>query len=223
VVDAFRRHLPDVAAELSGQHSRPLGTQPVIRPHTLPLDVLENEHLLCHVRLDHLGDDEVRLVGDQSRDQRRVVGLLREVELGVEVLVDFFCERRELKEPRRSRTPLGKVRSRAQEIEVDVCLLEDTRPSNLGYDLSAVDEECLVDLRDGRSREGLRVDSSEDALAQLTANHRLEVGERHGRHLVDEPGELLDVDVRHQIRPGREELAELHVGRPELLQRLAEL
>jgi hypothetical protein len=35
--------------------------------------------------------------------------------------------------------------------------------------------------------------------------------------------ELVDVDVREQIRPRREQLAELHVGGAQLLQRLAEL
>jgi hypothetical protein len=49
------------------------------------------------------------------------------------------------------------------------------------------------------------------------------IAERHGRHLVDELRELLDVHVRQEIRARREQLAELDVRRAELLQRAPEL
>ena len=49
----------------------------------------------------------------------------------------------------------------------------------------------------------------------------LDVRERHRRHVVDELPELLDVDVRQEVGPRREQLPELDVGRAELLERAA--
>jgi hypothetical protein len=59
--------------------------------------------------------------------------------------------------------------------------------------------------------------------ASCVKDHRLELGEGHRRHVVDESRQLLDVDVRHQVGPGREELPELHISGAELLERMAEL
>src|SRR5215211_1853996 len=52
---------------------------------------------------------------------------------------------------------------------------------------------------------------------------RLDLGERNRRHLVDEPRELLDVHVGHQVGARGEELPELDVRRPELLERESKL
>ncbi len=52
---------------------------------------------------------------------------------------------------------------------------------------------------------------------------RLDVDERDGRRVVDELRELLDVLIREQVGPRREQLPELDVRRPELFERLTEV
>jgi hypothetical protein len=79
-----------------------------------------------------------------------------------------------------------------------------------------------VRLGDRRRRKRRRVDACEDVLAQVGPDHRVDLAEGHGRHRVDEVAELVDVHVRQQIRPRRQELPQLDVRRAELLQRLAE-
>jgi hypothetical protein len=74
-----------------------------------------------------------------------------------------------------------------------------------------------VDLRDGGGRDRSRVDAHED-VAEGLADDRLELGERHRRHLVDEAPELLDVDVGQEVRPRREELPQLDVRRAQALE-----
>ena len=61
----------------------------------------------------------------------------------------------------------------------------------------------------------------EDVVAEILAQHRLDLRERDRRDGVDEVAELLDVDVGQKIGPRREELPELDEGRPELLEALA--
>ena len=76
-------------------------------------------------------------------------------------------------------------------------------------------------LGDGGGRERLGVDADECLGANVLVDHRLDRGERLRRHLVDEPAQLLDVDVGEEVGPGGEQLAELDVRRAELFQRLA--
>ena len=64
---------------------------------------------------------------------------------------------------------------------------------------------------------------SRGADIEILTDHRLDLHERNRRHLVDEPAELLDVDIRKQVGTGREQLPELDVRRPELLERASEL
>jgi hypothetical protein len=78
-------------------------------------------------------------------------------------------------------------------------------------------EERRVDLRDRGGRDRLRVDTRED-VAEGAADDRLELRERHRRHLVDEPAQLLDVDVGQEVGPRGEELPQLDVGRAEALE-----
>ena len=80
-----------------------------------------------------------------------------------------------------------------------------------------------MDLRDRRRRERLRVDHGEVLEADVALDHRPDALERHGRDVVDELAELVDVDVGEQVGPRREQLAQLDVRRAELLERLPEL
>jgi hypothetical protein len=80
-----------------------------------------------------------------------------------------------------------------------------------------------VDLRHGRRRERLGIDPCKGVRRQILVEHALDLGKRNGGNLVDELCELIDVDVGKQVGTRGEELTELDVGRPELLERVPEL
>jgi len=79
-----------------------------------------------------------------------------------------------------------------------------------------------VGWRDRGRRERNRVDLRENVVAKVGAEDGLDLRERHRLHVVDEMAELLDVSVRKQVGPRRQELSELDVRSTELLQRLPE-
>ena len=56
----------------------------------------------------------------------------------------------------------------------------------------------------------------------LARDHGFDLLERNRRHLVDELPQLVDVDVWQQVAARRQQLPQLHVRRPEILERLAE-
>ena len=80
-----------------------------------------------------------------------------------------------------------------------------------------------MDLRDRRGRDRLGVEAREDVPREFLRDHLPDRVERHRRHLVDELPKLVDVRIRQQVGPRREQLAELDVGRPELLECLPKL
>ena len=112
---------------------------------------------------------------------------------------------------------------RAEQIHVLVDLLDDSGSPNLDRDLAAVREKGTVDLRDRCRRDRLGIDPEEQIGIEVLIDHCFDLRERNRRHLVDEPAELLDVDIREQVGTAREQLSELDVRRPELLERASEL
>src|SRR5205823_5857163 len=110
----------------------------------------------------------------------------------------------------------------SEQREIDLDLFEDSGTANLDYHLAAALQEAAMRLRDRRSRERLRIQAREHVIAELGADHRVDVGEGHRRDLVDEVRKLLDVDVGEKIRPRRQELPELDERRPELFEPLPE-
>jgi len=82
VVDALDRHLADVGAEeLSRQLLCLFWRQAVLGRDLLTVDPLEHEHLLGHVRADHLRHEQLLELGDHPSDELGVVRLLGQVEL----------------------------------------------------------------------------------------------------------------------------------------------
>jgi hypothetical protein len=57
-----------------------------------------------------------------------------------------------------------------------------------------------MSLRDRCARQRLRVDAREHVLSELVAHSAFDRGEFDRRHFVDERAQLVDVDVRQQIR-----------------------
>ena len=158
---------------------------------------------------------------DEAGDQLRVVRLLDEVELLAEMHLELVRERLDLQQLRRRRvSPRARAR-RAEHREVELDLLDDARPAHLDHDVAAAFQSsarCVCAIEAVASGSGsMLAKTSSPRSARIDA---VDLRERHRRHLVDEMAELLDVHVRQQIRPRREQLAELDVRRAELLQRM---
>ena len=224
VVDALHRHLVHICTEeLPRELMRALGAEAVLGVDLAPFDPLEDESPLRHVRPDHGRHDEVLVPGDDPRDQLGVVRFLDEVELRAQMHLELIGQRARLQELRPLGPRLEQFGRRAHQREVDVDLLLDAGAAHLDDHVAAVRKQCRVDLSDRRRRERLGVDAHEDVWRQFLRDHLADLLERDRRDLVDELAELLDVNVRQEIRPRRQELPELDVGRPELFERPAEL
>ena len=187
------------------------------------VDALEHQHALGHVGPDHLRHDEVVVVGDRAGDQLGVCRLLDEVELAPEVPLELLRECAELEQAGRARALLEEDDRRADHVQVELDLVGDAGAAHLDHHVAAVGEKRPVDLRDRSGRQRLGLELREGVVAQVLPDDPLDVLERKRRHLVDELAELLHVDVRKQVRTGREQLPELEVRRPELLEGEPEL
>ena len=224
VVGAFDRDLLDVSAkELACELLRTLASEAVVGIHLLPLDPLEHEDALGHVRPDHLRDDEIVVIGQEARDHLGVVRLLDEVELGAKVLLELVRQRSRLNQLRPLGSPLEQLGGLAQEGQVELDLVFDPGTTDLDDHLATALEQRGVNLCNGGGREGFGIDPHEDIGGEIVRDHLLDLGKGHRRNLVDQLAELLDVDVWKEIRPGGEQLSQLDVGGAELFQRLPEL
>jgi len=58
-----------------------------------------------------------------------------------------------------------------------------------------------VSLCDRRGGQRLRIQADERVFAEVLEQHGLDLGEGNGRNRVDQMPELVDVDVRQEIRP----------------------
>ncbi len=220
VVDAVHRDLLDVSAEeLPRELLRALAVEAVPVRHLLARDPLLDEDALGHVRMDHIRHDQALVLGHEPGDQLRAVRLLDEVELGGEMCLELVRERLQLDEPGRLRVPLGEGGQGAQQLQVERDLLLDPRPPHLDDDLAARPEERAVDLRDRGARKRLLVEPGEGVQADVLVDDPASLRERERRHVVHQLAQLLDVDVRQEVRTGGEQLTELHEGRAELLER----
>ena len=135
--------------------------------------------------------------------------------------LELVRELLELDQPRRLRVANREANRRAQHRKVELDLLDDSGPPHLGDDLLPRGEQPAVRLRDRGGGERLRVEADEGVLAEVLPEHGLDLREGDGRDGVDEVAELLDVDVRQEIRPRREKLPELDERRAELLEAAA--
>ena len=176
-------------------------------------------------------DVESSRVDDRHVDARQALHVLRELEgvVGLAAVVELLEHAgRELLEHagdvqrahhlRPLRRDAGGVQ---QDPEVGADLVGDQRPLHLDGDLGAVVEERAVHLRRGGRRERLGLERGVQLLRrrpQLLDDRdaHLVAGER--RHVVLQARELLgDVDRQGRGLAG-DDLADLDVGRPELLQ-----
>src|SRR5215210_2355983 len=224
VIDAPHRHLPHVRPEQRARQGRAaLAVQPVTGLDLPAVDALQDQHALGDPRAHHLRYDELRLLSHDPPDQLGVGSLLDEIELRAQVRRELVDERVELQQAGSLGASLGHLRRRTEHAQVQLDLLEHPWTAHLDDDLATVREQRRMDLRDGRGRQRLLVDVREHAGADVALDDRAKLRERHGSDVVDEPAELLEVDVGKQVGAGGEDLAELDERRAELLERLPEL
>src|SRR5205085_515801 len=106
--------------------------------------------------------------------------------------------------------------------KVELNLLDDAGTPHLDHDVVAGGEQAAVRLGDGSGRERLRLEAHERIGAEVLPHDRLDLFEGDGGHVVDEPAELVDVDVRQEVWARRKELPELDERRAELFETLTE-
>ena len=128
------------------------------------------------------------------------MGLLAEVELPAEMLLELVGQRLELQQPGGARPPLREPGCPAQKVEVEIDLLDDAGPANLHHHHPPGLQERRMDLRDRRGRERVLVDPREVLEPDVVVDRGANRSERHGRDLVHQLLELVDVDVRQEIR-----------------------
>jgi hypothetical protein len=117
---------------------------------------------------------------------------------------------------------LGQLR---EDLEVAVDLLDDAGAAHLHDDVHPL-VDGRVRLADRARGEGHGVDLGEDVLRRgvgLRLDHRPDLLRRHRGRVVLQPGQLLHVPRRQQVRPGRDDLAELHERGTELLEGLPQV
>ncbi len=129
------------------------------------------------------------------------------------------------KPPRLGRDALGRPRGQIEALEIRPEPRLHARPQRLDRDVAvrALDPRAM-DLRDrgGRHRLRERLEDRLDGLAERGRDLGLGLRRRERGHLVLQRRQVVGERAAHDVRPGREELPQLHVGRPQLAQRLRE-
>ena len=184
-----------------------------------PLDVLEHEHALGDVRPDHARNDEQLVALDKPARSARCCAPPRRSRAprGGAPRAHPRAPRSAAAAPSPSGRAISAAVERSTARSTSTCSTIPGRRTLTTTSPAALQQRAMR-LRDRRCRQRLGIDAREHVVAEVRADDRVDVGERHGRHLVDEPAQLLDVDVGQQVGPRREQLAELDVRRAELLE-----
>ena len=190
------------------------------------LEPLERQHAGPRVRPVHLRHADVRLAGEVVVERLRVPPLEPVVELLADLPGELVDEPARIDEVERVHALLHEPRRLVEQREVGLDLARRARPLHLHGDLLAVRKRRAVHLADRRRRDGLAFEVEEeplDRVAEVLDDHALGLLERERAHVVLEAAQLGDDVGRHDVRPRREQLAELHEGRAELVEQLAQM
>ena len=123
-------------------------------------------------------------------------------------------------------TALDEAGDLVEQRQVALDLASRARALHLDGDEAAAGELGEVHLADRRRRDRHRVERREelvDRRPQVLLDHPFDVGVRERPHVVLELAQLRDDLGRDDVGPRREELAELHERRPELVERLPQV
>ena len=190
-----------------------------------PVEELEREHARARVAPVDARDAHARMTGEVPVERVGVARLLAVVELLAHGARELVHEALRVDEVECANAVLRDLRRLIEQREVGLDLPRRCRALHLHGDAAAVREDGLVHLADGRGGDRLLDELDEeplDRLAQLLRDHLLDLGERERADVVLELPQLDDDVRRHDVRSRRQELAELHERRPELVERLAQ-
>ena len=168
----------------------------------------------------------MRVAGEMLVEGVGVARLEPVVELLADRARELVDELARVDEVERADPLLREPRRLLEELDVALDLARRVRPLHLDDDATAVRQRRAMHLADRRRGERLLLELEEeplDRLAELLADRALDVGERERPHVVLQRAQLGDDVRRDDVRPRREELAELHERRAELVQHLAQL
>ena len=187
------------------------------------VDVLEREHARPRVRPVDPRNLDVRVAREVLAEGLRVARLEAVVELLSNRAGELVDEPFRVDEVERPDALLREAGGLVHEVEVGLDLARRAGPLHLDGDRAPVREDGAMDLADRGCGHRHRVELAEqplDRLAETLLDHLRRLLVRERRYVVLEAAELGD-DVRRQdVRPHREELAELDEGRAELVEHL---
>ena len=190
-----------------------------------PAQELERQDASGRVLADDRGHDDARRVREVPVEGFRVPRLVRVVELEANRARELVDELLWIDELERAHALLQELRRLVEEPEVGLDLPRRLGALNLDRDLLAVREHGPVHLPDRGGGERLLVELDERLLhgqPELGLDRGTRLLERERRHVVLQAAQL-DHDVRrHDVRPRREQLAELDERRAELVEHLPE-
>jgi hypothetical protein len=172
-----------------------------------------------------LGRADAREVLEVLAEALRVVPLLGVVGLLEHGHAELVQDRRVGHAAREPRVAIQEGGGLAQDGQVQRHDRDQARALDLDHHVRAVVELGLVDLPDRRGRDREGVDHGEDLVHgphQLVGDDAVGQVGVEGRHLVLQQRHLLDVLQRHQIRTRGEHLPDLHEGRPQLHEAIAQ-
>ena len=168
----------------------------------------------------------MRVTGEVAVERLRVASLEPVVELLADRAGELVDELAHVDEVEGPHPLLDESRRLVEEPEVGLDLLRRAGPLHLDGDDVPVREHRAVHLADrgGGDRLGVELDEEAlDRLAQVLLDHALDLLVRERAHVVLEAAQLGDDVRREDVRPHREQLAELDEGRAELVEQLAEV
>ncbi len=189
-------------------------------------EVLEREHALARVAPVGARHRHVRVAGEVAMEGLGVAALLAVVELLADRARELVDELARVDEVERAHAFAHEPRGLLEQLDVALDLARRVGPLHLDDDLAPVRKHRPVYLPDRGRRERLAVELEEEALdrlAQVLADHPLDVGEGEGADVVLERAQLGDDVRRDDVGSGREQLAELDEGRAELVEQLAQV
>ena len=190
-----------------------------------PVQVLERQDPRRGVRADHSRDDDVRIAREVLVEHLGVPRLVAVVELEPDGARELVDELAGIDEVERAHALVQELRRLVEEREVRLDLSGSGGSLHLDGDLSPVGQHRSVHLPDRRRCHRHDVELEERPLhgqVELGLEDVANVVEAHRSRRVLEAAKLRDDVGRHDVRPRREQLPELHERRPELVEHLAE-
>lgn len=187
-----------------------------------PADALERQHAAAASLPEHRGNVHRRVVHEVARETLGVVCLAHVVELGPDGARELLGQADQIQLARALPAPARRDGETPQDLEVALDLLDHSGPSHIHDDLGPVVEARRVGLADRRRSDRRRVEGREEILErppQLGLDDRADRREGLRRHLVLELRQLARVVGWEEVGARRGDLAGLHCGRAQVLER----